>query len=112
VRRGKDDYSNDAWFRTGKVGKDDRFGLEDSDPGLAQINLVHVAPAPVLARLERLHDGVLALMEVLGGVLVLGRITAADVAAGETFSEMDPAIAHLQAFLAALPAGSYLTDFF
>src|SRR5690349_12038374 len=40
-------------------------------------------------------------MKVLGGVLVLGRITAADVAAGHAEPQMNPGIAHLQAFLAA-----------
>jgi len=79
---------------------------------LGQIDFVHVAPAPVLARLERLHDGMLGLIKVFGGMLVLGRIAAADVAARETFPEMDPGVAHLQAFLATFTARRYLTDFF
>jgi hypothetical protein len=47
----------------------------------------------------------LGLEEVLGGVLVLGGITAAHVSAGEALPQMDPGIAHLQAFLAALTTG-------
>src|SRR5690242_18649358 len=50
-------------------------------------------------------------MEVFGGVFVLGRITAAHVAANQAFPQMDPGIAHLEAFLAALAAGFDLPDF-
>jgi len=50
-------------------------------------------------------------MEVFGGVFVLGRIAAAHVAANQAFPQMDPGIAHLQAFLAALAAGFDLPDF-
>jgi len=38
---------------------------------------------------------------VLGCMLVLGRIAAADMSAGKTQPEMNPAIAHLQTLLAA-----------
>ena len=69
-------------------------------------HFVYVAPSPVLARLEGLHDGVLGLMEVLGGVLVLGGIAAAHVAADEAFAQVHPGVAHLQAFLAAFAARS------
>jgi len=41
------------------------------------------------------------LVKMLGGVLVLGRIAAADVTADETFSQVNPGIAHLKALLAA-----------
>src|SRR5205807_9542121 len=37
-----------------------------------------------------------------GGVLVLRRVAAADVAALEAEAEVDPGVAHLQAFLAAV----------
>jgi len=39
---------------------------------LSQEHFIHVTPAPVLSRLERLHDRVFRLVKVLGGVLVLG----------------------------------------
>src|SRR6266478_1657281 len=74
-------------------------------------HFVHVAPAPALARLKRLHDGVLRLMEMFGGVFVLGRVAATDMTATETFPQMDPAIAHLQALLAALATRLHLLDF-
>jgi hypothetical protein len=52
------------------------------------------------------------LMKVFGGVLVLGRIAAANVTADQTFPEMDPCIAHLQAFLAAFATRLDLANFF
>ena len=42
---------------------------------------------------------------MLGGVLVLRRITAAHVAAAKTKPKMDPSVAHLQTFFAALGVG-------
>jgi len=54
----------------------------------------------------------LGLMEVLGGVLVLGRVTAANMTADEAFPQMNPGIAHLQALLAAFATGFDLTNFF
>jgi hypothetical protein len=51
----------------------------------SQKHFVHIAPAPVLPRLEGLDDRVLGLMKVFGGVLILGRMTAADMTADETF---------------------------
>ena len=41
-------------------------------------------------------------MEVLRRVLVLRLIAAADVPAGEAESEMNPGVAHLQAFLTSV----------
>src|SRR5271154_6189100 len=78
----------------------------------SQKHFVHIAPAPVLARLEGLDDRVLGLMEVLGGMLVLGRVAAADVAADEALPQVDPGIAHLEAFLAAFAARFDLANFF
>src|SRR5207248_1018323 len=52
--------------------------------------LVHVAPAPVLAGLEAPHDGVVGRMEVLGGVPAWRVVTASDVAALLTQPQVDP----------------------
>jgi hypothetical protein len=49
-----------------------------------QLHFVYVTPAPGLAWLDRFHDGVFRVMEMLGGVFIFGRIAAADVAALET----------------------------
>ena len=40
--------------------------------------------------------------KMLGGVFIFRGIAAADVAAGETQPEVDPSVAHFQAFLAAV----------
>jgi hypothetical protein len=49
---------------------------------------------------------------MLGGVFILGRIAAANVAADEALTQMDPGIAHLQTFLAAFAAGLHVANFF
>jgi hypothetical protein len=51
------------------------------------------------------------LMKVFGGVLVLGRVAAADVAADETLPQMDPSVAHLEALLAAVVARFHFANF-
>src|SRR5690348_2731128 len=76
-----------------------------------EVHLVHVAPAPVLARLERLDDRVTGRVEVFGGMPVLRVIAAADVAADQTFAQMDPAVAHLQALLAAVATRGHVANF-
>jgi hypothetical protein len=90
----------------------DRLNLDFAGLSLSQKHFVHITPAPVLSRLERLHDGMFGLMEVFGGVLILGRVAAADMTADETFPEVDPGIAHLQALLAAFATGLDLANFF
>jgi hypothetical protein len=52
--------------------------------------IVYVTPAPIFARFERSHDGVLCFLEVLGGVLVFRRIAAADVAADFAEAQVNP----------------------
>jgi hypothetical protein len=50
-------------------------------------------------------------VEVLCGVLVLGRIAAADMSAGKTDAQMNPLVAGLQTFFAAVGAGrDFFTD--
>src|SRR4029077_4221264 len=49
-------------------------------------------------------------MEVLGRMLVFRRVAAAHVAAFQAQSQMDPAISHLQALLAAASVRRDLTD--
>ncbi len=41
-------------------------------------------------------------MEVLRGVFVFGGVTATDMATAQAESQVNPCIAHLQAFLAAI----------
>ena len=70
-------------------------------------HVVHVAPAPVLPRLERLDYRVPACVEVLGSVLIWRCVATAYVPAGETLSQMNPRSAHPQALLAALGGRRY-----
>jgi len=76
--------------------------LQDTIASEVDLNLIDKAPAPILTRLDRLHDRMLRLMEMLGGMLVFRRIAAAHVAAGAAKAQMDPRVAHFEAFLAAL----------
>jgi len=45
------------------------------------LDLIDITPTPILTRLKRLYDGVLAVVKVLGGVFILRRVAAANVAA-------------------------------
>src|SRR5712691_6239442 len=76
-----------------------------------QHHLVDITPTPILTRLDRLHDGMLASVKMLGGVFVLGGIATSDVATRETHSQVDPLVTHLQAFFAAVGTGLYVLDF-
>src|SRR3989449_11582074 len=73
----------------------------DIVPLLSHRDLVHVAPAPVLARLERAHDRMLHRPEVLRRVLVLRRVAAPDVPAREAEPQVHPRVADAQALLAS-----------
>jgi hypothetical protein len=44
----------------------------------------------------------LSLVKMLGGMLVFGTIATTDMAAGEAKPQMNPGVAHFQAFLAAV----------
>src|SRR5207253_11218051 len=76
-----------------------------------EVHLIDEAPAPVFPWLERPHDRVPGRAEMLGGVLVRGVVTAADVAAGHAQAEVDPLRADAQAVLAPLGAWGHFTDF-
>jgi len=54
----------------------------------------------------------LGLMKVFRGVLILGGVATTDVAAFEAEAQVNPAVAHLETFLAAFVAGSDFLDFF
>lgn len=77
-----------------------------------QVYLVHVAPAPVLVRLERLDDGMASRMKVFPGVLVLRVVAAAYVAARQAEAQVYPCVAHLQALFAAIPGGRHILNCF
>lgn len=81
-------------------------------PPRLQPHVVYVAPNPVLARLERLHDRVLGCVKVFGRMFIFGTIAAADVSTDQADAQMDPAVADFQAVLATLLAwGHFINEF-
>jgi len=64
--------------------------------------LVSKTPQPFFTLTQWFYDRVICGLVMLGGVLVLGVITAADMAAGHTKAQVDPRIAHCQALFAAI----------
>src|SRR5271168_4873132 len=65
-------------------------------------HLVDIAPVPLLARLERLDEGVTGGVEMGGGVMTGRTVAAANVAAAGTAPQVDPATTGGQAFDAAV----------
>jgi hypothetical protein len=63
-----------------------------------KFHLVHVAPAPVLSRLEGTDDGVTCGVIMFRRMFVLRRVAASNFAADHAKAKMHPDIAHLQAF--------------
>ena len=66
--------------------------------------LVRVTPSPVLIRLEGLHDRVIGRVEMLGGMLILRIVAAADMTTDETDTQMHPGVSDSQAILASIRA--------
>src|SRR5581483_5459548 len=77
---------------------------------LSHVRLIDVTPTPVLGGLVRGDDGVSGLVKVFGGVLVLGRVAASDVAAGQAHAKVDPAIAGFQALLPTRGARRHIAN--
>ena len=69
-----------------------------------EVDLIDIAPTPVLARLKRSDDRVTGAPEMSGGVLVRRAVAAAHVAANHAESEVNPRSASPQAVLAAVAA--------
>ena len=66
--------------------------------------LVRVTPSPVLIRLEGLNDRVVGGVEMLGGMLILRIVAAADMPAFKADSQVYPGVADSQAILAPIRA--------
>jgi hypothetical protein len=64
----------------------------------------------MLSRLERLNNGMVHRVKVVGRVLVFGRVAAADMSAAQAQSEMNPGVADLEAIFASLRAGCDVMD--
>src|SRR5436190_3514061 len=69
------------------------------------VDLVDVAPAPAFPRLEGGDDRMPGLLEMLGGVLVLRLVAAADVPTLPAQAKMHPGVSGGEAFLAAARVG-------
>jgi len=66
-----------------------------SNAKISNFYFIDVTPSPILARFDGLNDGMLRGVKMLRGVLILGRVAAAYVAAGETHPQMDPSVSDL-----------------
>jgi hypothetical protein len=64
--------------------------------------LINVAIPPVFSRLERANHRMLARVIMLGGVFVLRRIATTHVSATQAEPQVNPGVAHLQAFFTTL----------
>ena len=73
---------------------------------LPRKNLVHVAPDPAFAGLNRANQRMGGRVEVFGCMLVLRRIAAADISANHAQTQVHPGIAHLYAFFANMRVGA------
>jgi hypothetical protein len=72
---------------------------------LAGLDLVHVAPRPGFPGFDGTDQRVLRFVEMLGGMLVFRRIATSNIAANETHAQMNPRVAHFDAFLANVCLG-------
>ena len=75
-----------------------------------EYNFIDETPQPVLSGFDGLHDGMFRGVEMFCRVLVFRRIAAADMATLPTEPQVNPTIAHLQAFLAALGVGMHFLN--
>jgi hypothetical protein len=73
--------------------------MQPSGLNFAGFDFVHIAPNPGLSGLIGTDEGMLRLVEMFGGVLILGRVAAADVSATETQTKVHPGVAGLNAVL-------------
>ena len=79
--------------------------------GQLEEQVVRVAPEPVLARLERTDQWVVRRLEMFGRVPARGVVTAADVPARLTHSQVNPRSARGEALDAPIGAGRHVEDF-
>jgi hypothetical protein len=73
-------------------------------------HFVDVTPHPIFARLKRANNGMVHRMKMFGGVLILGRIAAADFTARQAQPQVHPFVADLEALFAAFRFGFHRLD--
>jgi hypothetical protein len=81
-----------------------RFGFH------IELHLIDVAPTPVLARLEGLHDWVMNRVEAFGGLLILGAVAATDMTTRKAQAKIHARVARIRMIAAALGAQFYFLD--
>jgi hypothetical protein len=78
---------------------------KSANPGAApllHLDFVDITPPPGFTGLDGTHDGVMRRVEMLCSVAIFRRIAAGHISAKKTHPQMDPSIAQLDAFFAAL----------
>jgi hypothetical protein len=78
------------------------LGLGPEFPGL---DLVDITPDPRLTRFNRTNQRMLHFLKVLGRMLVLRRVAAAYMSAGEAQAQVHPGVSHFYALLADVRFG-------
>ena len=68
----------------------------DGHSGEIKLHLIYVAPAPGFAGFDGTHNGMFSGVKMLGGMFILGRIAAADLAANHAEPQVDPVVANFQ----------------
>jgi hypothetical protein len=76
------------------------FSEERSRYKFAGLDLVHITPHPAFSRLDRANQRMLRFMEMLGRVLVLGRVATTNVPTNEAKTQVNPRITGFGTFLA------------
>jgi hypothetical protein len=80
-------------------------GGHAKNSGEVQFDFVDVAPAPIFAGLDGFHDRVIGCVEMFCGVFVLGGVATGNVATDHAEAEMNPSVAHFDAFGADVSVG-------
>jgi len=93
-------------YRNATAGLRERYG----ERSLLEEFVINIAPAPIFAALERLNDRMLGGVIVFGGVLTFGLVTAADMPARQTHSQMDPGITELETLFTTACIGLDVTN--
>src|SRR5450759_4341286 len=73
--------------------------LTRSSRQFAGLNLIYITPHPCLSRPDGAHKRMLGFVKVLGSVLVLRRVAAADMATDQAHAQVYPRVAGLNAVL-------------
>ena len=84
--------------------------LASGRPRHVQLHLIDVTPAPALPRLDRPHNRVLDLMEMLRRMLVRRRVAAPHMPALHAHPQMHPRTADLQTLLTPVGRRLHLPD--